>query len=740
MLKAEGTTARSDEQTIELIRKTLVEVATRNDIPIESGLLSQALADSKSSYSVENTDDSDYLMMRAARGIGIRLAPVDVNGADIWELVTEGFTVIALDLSSSPPESWIFAKPNFGRMDVSRLSSSREAMESESITRRRLMGKVNALLKTEAHFFVAEPSLTCDEASSRHSSTNHANTAHDNHGGGHGHGHGDGGHGDHHHDHLSPLNRFFRLLRVEKNDIWLLTIFGFVVGVLDLATPLAIEQMVTTIGFASMATQPLLWLAVLLFGVLSLSALIKGLQYFVIEILQRRLLVRIVGDLSERFPRLDRNAMRGVHGPEMANRFFDVMSIQKATSTLLVEGLFLVIQTTTGMVLLAVYSPFLLLYDVVLVFCMTLILLALGRNAIRTSIEESITKYKIAHWLQDVIGCPKAFQVHGAMDLVADRANRFTVEYLAARRKHFAILIRQTLFALMLYAVAMTSILSLGLWLVISDALSVGQLVASVSVIALVVGAFAKVGKALESFYDLMASMDKVGHLLDLPTLPPSRTMHAGIGPADVRVRNLHIPCEERASALHIDNLRVASGERYAICGGDQTAELLMQALCGLTEPEEGLIEIGGIDSRDVNRFADGSMVSIASVPEVFHGSILENVSLNRSAVSAADVRDSLAKVGLWNDVLSMPNGVETVLQTGGYPLSYSQAARLMIARAIAGKPRLLLIDGALDIVSSELRESIWNELKDRRQPWTLVIATHDKSIVEQCDGKLEII
>ena len=63
-----------------------------------------------------------------------------------------------------------------------------------------------------------------------------------------------------------------------------------------------------------------------------------------------------------------------------------------------------------------------------------------------------------------------------------------------------------------------------------------------------------------------------------------------------------------------------------------------------------------------------------------------------------------------------------------------------MIARAIAGKPRLLLIDGALDIVSSELRESIWNELKDRRQPWTLVIATHDKSIVEQCDGKLEII
>jgi putative ABC transport system ATP-binding protein len=108
--------------------------------------------------------------------------------------------------------------------------------------------------------------------------------------------------------------------------------------------------------------------------------------------------------------------------------------------------------------------------------------------------------------------------------------------------------------------------------------------------------------------------------------------------------------------------------------------------------------------------------------------------------VNQADVRDALAKVGLWNDVLSMPNGVETVLQTGGYPLSQSQAARLMIARAIAGKPRLLLVDGCLDMVSKDLQQSIWNEIKDRRQPWTLIIATHEQSIVDECDGKLEII
>ena len=147
-------------------------------------------------------------------------------------------------------------------------------------------------------------------------------------------------------------------------------IFGFVVGVLDLATPLAVEQMVTTIGFASL-TQPLIWLAVLLFGILTLSAVIKGLQFFIIEILQRRIFVRVVGDLAERLPRLERTAMDGIHGPEMANRFFDVMTIQKATAALLIEGLSLAIQTITGLLLLALYSPYLLAYDIALVMSMT---------------------------------------------------------------------------------------------------------------------------------------------------------------------------------------------------------------------------------------------------------------------------------------------------------------------------------------------------------------------------------
>ena len=477
----------------------------------------------------------------------------------------------------------------------------------------------------------------------------------------------------------------------------------------------------------------MIWLAILLFGILTLSAVIKGLQFFIVEILQRRIFVRIVGDLSERLPRLERTAMDGIHGPELANRFFDVMTMQKATASLLVDGLSLIIQTITGLLLLALYSPFLLAFDIVLIMGMTVVLYVLGRNAVRTAIDESLIKYRIAHWLQDVIGNPTAFQVHGAGELVVDRANRLTVEYLVARRKHFIVLMRQTLFALMLYAISISTLLSLGVWLVLSGTLSIGQLVASVSVVALVVGAFSKIGKSLETFYDLMSAVDKVGHLIDMPTVPPSRTLDAGIGPVDVRFQGL---CVGQHHSVVVADRRIAQGHRFAITGeGECGKSMLLQSLCGLRPPQKGLVEIGGVDSRDVNRFADGSMVSFASAPEVFHGSLLENISLHRISASAPEVRDALQLVELWDEALSLPNGLDTMLQSGGYPLSSTQIARLSLARAIATRPRLLLIDGVLDCLPPTLRSTIWRRLSDRKQPWTVIVVTHDPAIIQECDG-----
>ncbi len=704
----------------------LAELSVRLEVPTESAKILQALNDTVIDANPEQGDALTVAIMRSAQSIGIRLAPVELTSPEIWELLLDGFSIAAVQRSALNPASWVFSDIAARHSEVSKIDSKGKTSESISQSQlRKTVGLMEAPL-----FFAAQPSLECQSIAS-----NQKPDRDDLHRVSNDHSHSD----DHHTMNISPQRRMLRFLKFETRDIWSLVIFGLVVGVLDLATPLAVEQMVTTIGFASL-TQPLVWLAILLFGILTLSAIIKGLQFFIVEILQRRIFVRIVGDLSERLPRLERAAMDGIHGPEMANRFFDVMTIQKSTASLLVEGLSLVIQTLTGLLLLALYSPFLLVFDIVLVMAMTGLLYLLGRNAVRTAIEESLVKYRVAHWLQDVIGNPTAFQVHGGGGLVLDRANRLTVEYLDARRKHFIVLMRQTLFAMLLYAVSISVLLSLGVWLVLSSSLTIGQLVASVSVVVVVVGAFAKIGKSLEAFYDLMSAVDKVGHLIDLPTLPPSRSLDAGIGPVEVRFRSLSVRGGGQL-AINIGDLTIESGQRFAVTGeGECGKSTLMQTLCGLRPPASGLAEIGGVDSREVNRFADGSMVSIASDPEIFRGTLTENLSLNRVSVTAAEVRAALKAVELWDESLSLPQGLETMLQSGGYPLSTSQAIRLVIARAIATRPRLLLIDGVLDRLPPKMRRRIWERLSDQRQPWTIVLSTYDLEIIEQCDGHMDLL
>ena len=708
----------------EILRELLAELLLRLDVPHELSSVSQALSDAL----IDDARTPDALamsVMRAGTAVGLRLAPLELSMVDIWELLLDEFPVaVVYQSSNGEQQAAVFSNVAGGRVDATLISA--KSKRSDSLTRRELSG---LLARGRSHqYFIAEPSLSCETITSSHEPDQaripKVHDDHDSH--------------QHHAEHISPQKRLLRLLKLESKDIWTLGVFTLVVSFLDLATPLAVEQMVTTIGFASVI-QPLIWIAVLLFAILTLSAVIKALQVFIVEILQRRMIVRIVGDLAERLPRLERSAMDGIHGPELANRFFDVMTMQKATASLLLDLLALAIQTLAGLLLLAVYSPYLLAFDLILLMGMTVMIYALGRGGVRTAIEESLIKYRIAHWLQDIIGHPNAFQVHGGGSLAVDRANRLIVEYLSARRKHFAVLIRQSLFALLLYAVSISALLSLGGWLVLNNALTIGQLVASVSVVAVVVGAFSKVGKSLESFYDLMAATDKVGHLIDLPTVPPARPLDAGIGPVEVRFRDLVL--HTGRSHIAIPNFTIQSAQHVAICcEGHSGKTMLLQTVAGLRNPHSGLCEIGGIDSRDVNRFADGSMVGFASEVEIFHGSLQENITLNRLSIHDSDLRDALQLAGLWDEVLSLPMGLDTMLQTDGFPLSRSQAHRLMIARAIVSRPRLLLIDGSLDKLGPRMRQRVWENLRSDLQPWTMLIVTHDTEIINSCDKRIELI
>ncbi len=303
---------------------------------------------------------------------------------------------------------------------------------------------------------------------------------------------------------LNPINRVLQLLKPESSDIWLVLIFAFVVATLMLATPMAVEALVNTVAFGRFL-QPIFILALLLLTFLGFQGAIRALQTYVVEIIQRRLFARVAGDIAYRLPRTEQEAADGKYLPEVVNRFFDVITVQKVAAQLFLDGLGLVLGTFIGMAVLGFYHPWLLGFDLLLLGSIAIIIFVLGRGAIRSAVQESKHKYYMASWLEDIARCNTAFRNHGGSEFALERADRLIHNYLAARKKHFRIVLRQVIFALGLQAVASTVLLGLGGWLVVAGELTLGQLVAAELIVTVIVGSFAKFGKHMESFYDLCA-------------------------------------------------------------------------------------------------------------------------------------------------------------------------------------------------------------------------------------------
>jgi len=523
----------------------------------------------------------------------------------------------------------------------------------------------------------------------------------------------------------TPLRRIFALMGAEWNDIWIILVFSAITGVLALATPLAVEALVSTVSFGRLL-QPVIVVALMLFMFLAFSAAIVGLQTYIVDIIQRRLFARIVADLAYRLPRVEAETVDGLDKRELVNRFFDVVTVQKACATILLDGISMALYAVIGMVVLAFYHPWLLGYNVVLLASLAFIVFVLGRGAVYTSIKESKLKYKSAAWLEDLAACPTTFRYEGAAEFALDRADRLAFEWINLRRDHFRILFRQIVFSLGTQAVASTVLLGIGGWLVISGQLTLGQLVAAELIVAVIVGSFAKMGKYMEVYYDLMASIDKLGMLFDLKIERQDGLLHfPSDGPASAVISELSYagwPGQPGISGL---NLEILSGERLMLCGPSVGGKShLLDLLFGLRCPKAGHISINGVDPRDLRPDALRRSVALIRNVEIFHGTIAENVHLERSEVTTSDVRDALEQVGLLEEVLRLPNGLETELIHDGYPLTSDQSRKLMLARGIAGQPSLLLIDGTVDSLCDEDLERVMSVLIEPSQPWTLVMAT----------------
>jgi ABC-type bacteriocin/lantibiotic exporter with double-glycine peptidase domain len=300
---------------------------------------------------------------------------------------------------------------------------------------------------------------------------------------------------------------------------------------------------------------------------------------------------------------------------------------------------------------------------------------------------------------------------------------------------------RQVIAALLLQALGSSVLLGAGGWLVMQGQLTLGQLVAAELIVAVIVRSFVKLGKHIESFYDLLASVDKLGYLFDLPIQRQQGLMSLACeGPARVDVRDLTFCSGDSSPIFEGLSLHIAAGDRLAVTGPSGSGKsLLVDLVAGWAEPQRGEIVIDDIDPQDVRPDVLHRRVTVVRQPEVFTGTISENVHLGRPGVSLHDVRQALARVGLLNAIQALPEGLDALLNPGGTPFTELQLRRLTLARAIVGGPRLLIIDGLLDAFSDGDALTLGSEVAARRQPWTLILVTGRESLAAICDQRIDL-
>lgn len=537
------------------------------------------------------------------------------------------------------------------------------------------------------------------------------------------------------HHHPTPIERAMHLLKMERRDITVVAIYGVVIGLISLVTPLTVNAIVSTIS-AGIFTFPLVVLSFVIFFGLLIAGAISIVQQYVVEVLQQRIFVNTAFEVAHKIPAGHFRFFQKEYAPELLNRFFDVITVQKGVAKLLIDGLSAVIVGAAGLVLLVFISPSLLAIGLLFILLSIGLVVLLGRNGLTTSINESKKKYDVVAFLEDVGRCMTSFKLTGSPTLVYQKIDELLGYYLHHRRAHFRILVRQFSGFSVIRAFVNTGVLAIGGLLVIERQITLGQLIATEIIIVTLITSLDKLFRQLELTYDLLTAMDKVGHITDIELeRVGGLTMPERTEGMSIRCKNVGFSYDAPPVLRGLD-FYVNAGSRVSLVGKSGAGKsTLAHLLLGMYDPTIGTILMDEFDCRTLDLGSLRRNVGLV-LPndEIFEGTIWDNIVMGRSGITPQDVMEAVAITRLDEVFFRQSQGLQTIVLSHGKNLSTGQIRRLMIARAIVHKPRLLILDEAFTGLEENIKIEILTELYDRKHPWTIVGITHDPEVVAAAD------
>ncbi len=539
------------------------------------------------------------------------------------------------------------------------------------------------------------------------------------------------------HRHLTApelLHKLWELIRHEKRDIVVVVIYSVIMGLLSLVVPLASQSLINAVSLGVYSSQ----LGLLCLGV-GLGLLLLGvfhvLELSVVDALRRRIFIRTAFEVSFRLPRITMRALDGEYAPELVNRFFDVTTITKSLSKFLLDGVSAILVALMGLVLLGVYHPLFLLFDIFLISFIVVLVFLLGRGGLRTSIEESRKKYEVAHWLEEIARCLPAFKLNASPHFSYERLNNIAEQYVHAHRAHFLVIARQVAGSAFFRSVATVGVLGLGGMLVINRQLTLGQLVAAELVVIALLGSIDKLITQFEDFYDLLTGIDKLSSITDreMERLDSDRTSIQS-GALEVGVHHCSFSYTHGQPVLRDVSLHIPAASRISLIGENGSGKTTFaELLAGLHQADHGSFEINGIDIRQLSLHSLRSSISIFSRANyLFNGTLEENITLGRN-FSFDQFLWAVSMAGLKEEIRLLPDGLQFRIVSEGTNLPHSLVRRIVLARCIIGVPGLIILDEGLDGIERRLK----NEIVDRLyadQRWSILDISHDEELLRRAD------
>lgn len=530
----------------------------------------------------------------------------------------------------------------------------------------------------------------------------------------------------------SLVKKLRAIVSLDANEARLLLVYAIVIGLLTLVIPITAQRLVTIVSFGTVI-QPLFILGFILFILLFSSGITSILNAILVENIQQHIFGLSALKIAERLVYIRLDQLEEYRGTELVNRFFDVTTIQKNIGDLLLNGLGIIIQSILGLLLLAIYHPLLIVFDLVFIVLLIIVLWWPWKKALKFALLESDAKYALVAWLEEIARLPTLFRFQSYENFALERADDKVSAYLKARQSHFTNMLYHIGGTYCIQILASTSLLLLGGLLVMSNQMTLGQLVAAEIIVNTLGIAVTKFGRYLEKIYDLLASAEKVDVLLRIKTEisnhQEKEILAAFTTPPHIEVRNLYLPNSSRTSAL---SFTLIPGERALILGKKGTGKsFLIRSLLNFNQQNQEKIFYNNCALIEYNLQSLRKNIVFICGNQLFDGSILDNLCLNHKNISSFRIRQLLLDFQLDRLIDQLEAGLKTNLKGLHLQLSSVEKQKLMFVRAILTDPVLLVLDEVLDYFAENDLQIVLRQLLSSDRKWT-VIATSCREEIGQ--------